>query len=158
MLNIFTVAFFGHRNIKNTEKIEKILKKLIIKLIEENEYVDFLVGRNGEFDICVSSIIKHTQEEYNHCNSTLILVLPYKTAEYLNNKKSFDEFYGEVEISEKAWETFPKRAIQIRNKEMVDRSDLIICYIERNEGGAYQAIQYALKQRKTVINIAEEVM
>ena len=129
---------------------------MIIKLIDENDYVDFLVGRNGEFDIWASATVKRMQEKYNYCNSTLVLVLPYKTAEYSKNKESFDGFYGEVEISEKAWGMFPKRAIQIRNREMVDRADLIICYIERNEGGAFQTIKYALKQRKTVINIAEE--
>lgn len=156
MLNIFTVAFFGHRKITNIVGIEKNLEKLIIKLVEENEYVDFLVGRNGDFDICASATVKHMQEKYHYCNSTIVLMLPYKTAEYSQNKKSFEEFYGEVEICEKARGIFPKRAIQIRNREMVDRADLIICYIERDEGGAFQTIKYALEQGKAVINIAKK--
>ena len=35
---------------------------------------------------------------------------------------------------------------------MVDRSDMVICGIEREEGGAYQTIEYAIKQKKTVKN------
>ena len=36
---------------------------------------------------------------------------------------------------------------------MVDRSDLLICCIERDKGGAYQTMQYARRQGKEIINI-----
>ena len=39
---------------------------------------------------------------------------------------------------------------------MVDRADLIVCYIERKNGGAYKTIQYAEKIGKPIINIAEQ--
>ncbi len=39
---------------------------------------------------------------------------------------------------------------------MVDRSDLVICYIDHQSGGAFQTMQYALKRGKKVINLAEE--
>ena len=48
-----------------------------------------------------------------------------------------------------------KGAMQFRNRHMVDRADLIVCYIEHNEGGAYQTVQYAKKQDKKIINLAE---
>ena len=38
---------------------------------------------------------------------------------------------------------------------MVDRADLILCCIEREKGGAWQTVQYAIKQEKTVINLAD---
>lgn len=47
-----------------------------------------------------------------------------------------------------------KAAIQIRNREMLDYADLIICYIERDSGGVYQTIQYAKRQKKRIINLA----
>ena len=39
---------------------------------------------------------------------------------------------------------------------MVDRSDLVICCIERNKGGAYQTMQYARRLEKKIINIRVE--
>lgn len=39
---------------------------------------------------------------------------------------------------------------------MVDRSDLIVCCIERESGGAWQTVKYAMEQGKTVINLANE--
>lgn len=39
---------------------------------------------------------------------------------------------------------------------MVDRSDLVICYIQHKSGGAYKTIKYAEEQGKVIINLAEE--
>ena len=47
-----------------------------------------------------------------------------------------------------------KAAMQIRNREMVDRADLVLCCIERKSGGAYQTVLYAKKQNKQIINLA----
>lgn len=153
MLDIFTVAFFGHRYIDNLLKVEELLEEQIRKLINEKEYVDFLVGRNGEFDQCVSSTVLRVRKNVRDDNSALVLMLPYPTAEYLNNEEYFHDYYTDVEISYAASIAHPKSAIQIRNREMVDRADLIICYIEHEKGGAWQTVEYALKQQKQVINI-----
>ncbi len=154
MLNIYTVAFFGHRNIDNAYRVEELLEEHVRKLIGQKEYVDFLVGRNGDFDRCASSAVQRVRKNYRDDNSSLVLVLPYATAEYLSNKESFERFYSEVEISADAVNAHPKSAIGTRNREMVDRADLIICYVEHT-GGAFEAVRYAEKLGKRIINIAE---
>ena len=119
--------------------------------------MDFLVGRNGDFDQYASSAVLRIRKQYRDDNSSLVLVLPYATAEYLNNQESYENYYSEVEISDEASKAHPKAAIQIRNREMVDRANLILCCIEREEGGAWQTVQYAKQQGKTVTNLAEEI-
>ena len=57
-MNICTVSFFGHRQIDDVFKIEKQLEALIRELLLTKEYVEFLVGRDGEFDQLVSSTIR----------------------------------------------------------------------------------------------------
>ena len=153
---IYSVAFFGHRYVDNIIKVENLLEEQIQRLIDENEYVDFLVGRNGDFDQCVSSSVLRVRKNHRDDNSSLVLVLPYPTAEYLNNENYFHDYYTDIEISYAASIAHPKSAIQIRNREMVDRADLIICYIEHEKGGAWQTVEYAIKQGKTVINLANE--
>lgn len=155
MLEICTVAFFGHRYIDNIYRVEKILENQIRKLLDENEYVDFLVGRNGDFDQCASSSVFRVRRDYRDYNSSLVLVLPYPTAEYINSEEYFDKYYSEIEISYAAAKAHPKAAIQIRNREMVDRASMIICYIEKKKGGAWQTVEYAIKQGKKIINIAD---
>ena len=155
-MDIYTVSFFGHRDFYAHHKCEAKLEPIIRELLNTKEYVDFLVGRNGEFDVFASSIVRRAKKNIWDANSSLVLVLPYPTSEYTNSQEYFEDFYDEIEISEKASMSHFKSAMQIRNKEMVDRSDLVICYIERNSGGAYQTIEYAKKQNKRIINLAED--
>lgn len=154
-MKILTVAFFGHRHIENPRHIERLIEQYVQNLIDGNEYVDFIVGRNGDFDMCVSSAISRVRERYRSNNSSLILVLPYPTAEYLSSREYFHEFYSYVEISDKAAASHPKSAIKIRNKEIADRADLIICYLTKNQGGAYNAVTYCQKTSKPIINISK---
>lgn len=156
MMEVYTVAFFGHRSIDNSSLIVDRLDKIINGLIREKTYVEFLVGRNGEFDQYVSSAIIRAKRKYRNDNSFHVLVLPYATAEYLNNAPSFAAYYDEIEICGESAHAHFKSAIQIRNRKIVDRADLIICCIDRELGGAYQTVRYAQKQKKKIINLAVE--
>ena len=155
-MNIFTVSFFGHRRIERPFLIEHRLEELIHRLLREKEYVDFMVGRSGDFDQHASSAVLRIRKIMGNHNSSLILVLPYPTAEYLNNQEYFEDYYSYIEVSDAASVAHRKAAYQIRNREMVDRSDLIACYIERESGGAWQTVKYAMEKGKTVINLAKE--
>ena len=155
-MDTYTVAFFGHRYLDNPFQIEERLDIIIERLIRENEYVEFLVGRNGDFDQFVSSAVRRAKKKYRDDNNFLVLVLPYPTAEYQNNVEYFEEYYDEIEICQASAKAHFKGAIQIRNREMVDRADLIVCCIDHESGGAYQTVKYAKKQNKEIINLATE--
>ena len=155
-MDIFTVAFFGHRYIDRFSQAESGVEKHVRELLNNYEYVDFLVGRDGEFDQIVSSTVKRMKNAVRDDNSSLIWVMPYPKAEYANNEDNFDDYYDEIEICDESSRAHFKSAIQIRNRYMVDRADLVICYIDHENGGAYQTVKYAEKQGKKIINIANE--
>ena len=50
-MDIYTVSLFGHREINQPIMAAEKLEKVIRKLISSKEYVNFLIGRDGEFDI-----------------------------------------------------------------------------------------------------------
>ena len=154
--NIYTVSFFGHREVDHLFHVEEQLYELIRELLGSKEYVEFLVGRNGEFDQAVSSSIKRVKRDYRDDNCCHTLVLPYITAELRENEDSFYDYYDDITICDSAQTSHFKAAIQVRNREMEDRSDLVVFYVQRESGGAYQTYQYALKQQKKIINLAEE--
>ena len=153
-MDIYTVSFFGHRQIENALDVERKLEVKISDLIKTKQYVEFLVGREGEFDILAASVVKRVKKQMDYGNCSLVLVLPYMKAEFRDNEKDFLDYYDDVEICEQSAKAHYKSAMQIRNKEMVDRSDLVICCIQRKSGGAYKTVQYAEKQGQTVIDIA----
>ena len=115
------------------------------------------MGRDGDFDQIVSSSIIRAQKSFSGSNSCHICVLPYKRKEYIDNVRDFENYYNEVEICDFSSISYPKAAIQIRNKTMVDRSDLIVFYVEREIGGAYQTMRYAKKQGKAFMNLADNL-
>lgn len=155
-MNIYTVSFFGHRYVEHGSEIKNRLDKLLHDLITQREYVDFLIGRDGDFDLLASSAIKRAIRNYSYGNTHFTLVLPYMKAEYRDNEKSYLEYYDEIEICSESAEAHPKSAIQVRNRNIVDRSDLVVCCIQYKKGGAYKTIQYAEKQDKKIVNLAEE--
>ena len=63
-MNIFTVSFFGHREVERPAEIENRLDKLLHDIITEKEYVEFLIGRDGGFDMLASSVIRRTIKKY----------------------------------------------------------------------------------------------
>ena len=156
-MKIYTVSFFGHRYIENIFEIEQKIEEIIKKLICENEYVDFLVGRDGEFDLFVTSVIRRIKKEIGDCNSSLIWVMPYTKAEYENNRENFEEYYDEIEICYESSISHPKSAISIRNRHMIDRSDFVIFCVRQNSGGAYKAMEYAMKIGKRMINLGKDI-
>ena len=157
MLNTFTVSFFGHRIIENALKIEGRLEQLIQALLRDHEYVEFLVGRDGEFDQLVSSAIRRCKREYRSDNSAHIWVLPYVTAEFRDNEESFRDYYDEIEVCEAATGCHYKNAHQTRNRAMVDRSDLVVFCIQQTSGGAWQTMKYSKKQGKPYIYLKEQL-
>jgi len=64
-------------------------------------------------------------------------VLPYPTAEYRDYEADYAAYYDESEICPKSAVAHFKSAFQFRNRWMVDRSNLVICYVERQYGGAF---------------------
>ena len=80
----------------------------------------------------------------------------YPTAELRNNMENFETYYDEIEICGSAASSHPKGAFQIRNRQMVKRSDLVVFYVDHTGGGAYQTMRYAQKEKKNILNLAGE--
>ena len=102
------------------------MEALVHRLLLEKEYVEFLVGRDGDFDQIVSSAVKRQKRLVRDDNSSLTWILPYPTAELHNNMENFEAYYDEIEICGSAAGSHPKGAFQIRNGA-AKRSRCILC-------------------------------
>ena len=152
MMQVYTVSFFGHRRICDPIRIERRLEELIKELLVTKQYVEFLVGRDGDFDLLVASVIRRCKRECRRDNSSLVWVLPYMTADFRDNEESYREYYDEIEVFSGA---HYKAAFQQRNRSLVDRSDLAVFYVAKAKGGAYSTMKYAAAQGVEIINLYE---
>ena len=150
----YTVSLFGHRIIEDYNTVESKLYELLrIIMQKENREIEFLIGRNGDFDLMAASVTRKLKKETGNENVFLTLVLPYETAELRNNAESFESYYDSIEICEASAGCNFKFAIVARNRDMIDRSDTVVVYVKNESGGAYQALKYAEKNQKRIINL-----
>ena len=154
-METYTVSFFGHRRVDSPLDVEQKLEKLIKKLLTKYAYIEFLVGRDGEFDQLVSSAINRCKRELDLHNCAHVWVLPYATAALRDNEDAFREYYDEIEVCDTGSCGHFKAAHKMRNRAMVDRSHLVVFYVLRQQGGAWQTLQYARKQGIPFINLAD---
>lgn len=112
---IYRVSFIGHRRVDDFCFVENQLNNIISDLIRTKEYVEFYVGRNGEFDTIVASAIKRSQKRLGKENNSLILILPYTVAEM----ECLEDFYNEIWIPDEFHGVHFKMAITKRNEWFV---------------------------------------
>ena len=70
-MEIYTVAFFGHRYIDKFSRAENGVESIVRDLLNSHEYVDFLIGRDDDFDQIVSSTVKRMKRAIRDDNSSL---------------------------------------------------------------------------------------
>ena len=151
-MEIYRVSFIGHRVLYKIQHIEDRLKRIFRELLYKKEYVEFYVGRNGDFDIVVASAIKRIQKDLGNHNSSLILVLPY----HAKDEKYYEKYYDEM-CMPVGREVHYKAAIMKRNEWLIENSDLLIAYVENESGGAYKTLKYAERKGIEIINIAKDL-
>ena len=112
MLSLYTVCFFGHRRIDDIISVENAVENVIDKVLRQHEYVEFLVGRDGEFDRIVSSAVLRYKKRTDAGNCSLTWVMPYMKSDYTHNRENYDSYYDSVEVCEQSAMAHPKSAIK----------------------------------------------
>jgi len=144
-----TVTFFGHKDIP--QEIQPSLEATLIDLIANRAADIFYVGNQGKFDSMVKSTLQKLKKSYSNISYTVVLAyMPTKQENFYQTDFSNTIYPDGIEKSPL------KFAICWRNKWMVNHSDYVITYVTRSFGGAAKFSDYAIRQGKTVINLAEK--
>lgn len=148
-MTIYRVSLIGHKRIDNQLDLEEKLHKIVVELLRSKEYVEFYIGRNGEFDIIADFVIKIAKKIVDNNNSAIILVLPYKVKDMEYYENYYDDIILPIEPK-----THFKETITKRNHWLVENTNILIAFVENNNGGAYQCLEYAKKVQSDFINLA----
>ncbi|MBQ9792806.1 MAG: hypothetical protein IJW32_03605 [Clostridia bacterium] len=148
-----TCSFFGHRDIEITQDLIIKLKLIIEDLIVNKEYTTFYFGGFGKFDDLCYKIVSELKIKKPFIKRVFCLSDPRHTRaskrpKWLNKEEYEDYIYLNLEFD------YWYQRIYFRNIEMINQSDFIIFYVNKTENsGAYKALQYAKKKRKSCINV-----
>lgn len=142
---------FGHR-----EVFENISEQLYMTLfqIAEQGCKTFYTGGMGDFDKLFSSAVRSVKSIFSDIK--LVCVKPYMTKEINEMGDYLYSIYDDIIIPTELADVHYKAIITKRNQLMINWSNIVLSYIKRNYGGAFQAIEYAERQNKTVINLAKK--
>ena len=137
-------SFCGHRDADSSLRSQ--IKTAVIDLIENKGITTFYSGGMGAFDGMCESVVRELKRAHP---LKLYLIAPYMTQKINRDGQYYMELYDDIIIPDLG-EVHYKRAITERNKWIVRQSDVLICYVTRSSGGAYQMIQYAQKLSKSI--------
>lgn len=147
------ITFVGHSDFIETVEAEKKILLFLEKTVGDKG-AEMYLGEYGKFDEFAYDCCKKYKE--THPKVSLIFVTPYLTEEYQKNHLKYqkERFDGIIypEIEDKPL----KFAISYRNKWMIEKADYVVCYIEREWGGAYKTYLYAQRKKKNVYNVARK--
>lgn len=153
-----TCSVFGHSNIKVTDKLKRELYLLFENLVLKENVSIFFFGGFSDFDEICYCVISKLKLKYNHikrvfvCDDYKYIFRPQKRPYWLDAER-----YEELTYFEMQYNGFYKR-IYFRNCEIINNSDYVVFYVNHtNQSGAYKAMQYALKNKKKIFNICDNI-
>jgi len=148
-------TFIGHRQVLIPDMREKLEIMIEAVLGTDTEFL-FYSGGMGEFDQLCESVVFSMKKAHPERKIRLILVLPYMKQQINNEKERISKIYDEIMIPEPLIKQHYKKAIQLRNRWMVENASVLFACVHRRFGGAYETLCHALKQKDIqIINLAE---
>lgn len=141
------ITFVGHGSLCYGDEVFQKVIETVKANIPPNEKVSFYCGGYGNFDyLCARACRKIITEGIA---GEVLLVTPY-----LNAVSEEHRLYDAVIYP--PLETVPPRyAILKRNQWMVLQADLVIAYVSASVGGAFKTLEFAVKKKKNIINLAK---
>ncbi len=144
------ITFAGHSKMVITNLLQEQIEKAIQENMQDGKTI-FLCGGYGAFDDACAGIVEKIRCDKEKMK--LVFVTPYRDNVKLKEIQAIG-LYDEILYPD--LENVPYRfAILKRNEYMVDKADLLICYVNRHYGGAYQTAVYAKRKKKHIINLAD---
>lgn len=147
-MNTKTCCVTGHRDIPK-DKVEYVkaeLRRAVFTAIQEG-YIHFISGFASGVDLYFAAIVAEFKEDHN---LFIEAALPYRNR--INTKDAeFQRLLDECNAVGIHSEKYHKNCYIVRNRFMVQASDLIIAvYDGREKGGTLFTIGYAQAMKKEV--------
>lgn len=148
-------TFIGHSFVFSAT-VENRLRGEIETYLADIDEASFYVGGRGEFDGTAAAAVRAAKARHRDKKIQLYLIEPYFHAG-LNRDKDYNEkLYDGIIIPQELIGVHPKAAIRKRNRWMCEQAELLIAFVCRDFGGAYETLKYAKRKGNArIINLAE---
>ena len=154
-------CFTGHRVIPEAET-NNVLSKIrafVDHLYSEDGISTFYAGGCTGFDTLAAQAVLEYRE--SHSGARLVVVVPYKDQSgrwSQDEKAEYERIKGLASEVVCLADHYFNGCMHQRNRYMVDRSSVSICYLTRDKGGTASTVKYARAKGLVVHNLADETI
>lgn len=153
-----TVCFTGHRHIPHHE-YDAIARRLdsVLEVLYQQGYRDFISGAALGFDVLAAERVIALKSRVPDVH--LHLAIPCLTqSEHWTVEESqrYERMLYHADSTHVLSRVYYVGCMQVRNRFMVDRSALCLCYLTHHRGGTMSTVAYAMQQECPVLNLAME--
>ncbi len=153
-MEIKACCFTGHRHLSHEERdeLESVLDRYLQALCDLG-CTEFRVGGALGFDTLAAQRVLALRETHPTCH--LHMILPCRDQEMrwpLADRIAYRKVLERANRVTYVQEEYTQGCMYIRNRALVDGSDVVIAYLKRNGGGTAYTCRYAEKQGVRVIN------
>lgn len=148
-----TLSLFGHRRIRDKDRVAKDLKNYLnLKVVGNKSKI--LIGCHGEFDAEAMEVCMQLKQEGFNIDICIVYASLRTASRHI---KEYPYFFQNAEaIMYDVENEYFKKRIVVSNQRMIDESDEIIVYYDSRNGkfgGVHSVMKYAEKENKKVTNI-----
>ncbi len=147
-----TVAFTGHRDVKDPNWVYDCLIATIKKLIAKGA-TTFICGGAIGFDTLAATALLELREHYP---IRLVLAIPCEGQD-ANFPPAIKATYAQIraDADEEVvlYPAYQRGCMHSRNRYMVDHCDLLVAYCHQETGGTAYTVGYAKERGKEIINL-----
>lgn len=152
-----TVCFTGHRKIPpgQVDALARRLKSTLIQLINDG-YLYFGAGGALGYDTLAANTVLELKTQFPDVK--LILVLPCLSQTRGWSARDIEIYEDIKNRADKVVYTsqeYTKGCMHKRNRHLVDNSSVCVCYLTESTGGTAYTVDYARRNKLTVINLGE---
>ena len=152
-----TACFTGHRLIPS-EEVQTLADRLdtLLVCLCEHGYRDFLCGAALGFDLLAAERVILLKRRYADVRLLLAIPCQNQTARWHpDDAARYEHVVYHADDTAVLSPHYYEGCMQVRNRFMVDRSSLCICYMTAFRGGTASTVRYAQMQKLPVVNVAD---
>ena len=154
-----TVCFTGHRQISDAEyaPLMDALRKEIEKQIQ-NGAIHFRTGGALGFDTLAALTVLCLRREHPDIRLELILPCPTQTKDWtFSDTRLYEQIMEQADLVRYVSPFYHNGVLQMRNRALVQGSDVCIAFLKNSQGGTAYTAAYALKNGLELVNLAEQL-
>ena len=151
-----SVCFTGHRQLTAAEA-ETVSARLdtLLQALYAKGYRQFLCGGALGFDTLAAEAVIRLQAM--HGDVRLIMAIPCSTQAQrwsAEDTRRYERILYAADETHVLSPVYYNGCMMVRNRFMVDRSALCVCYLNKMKGGTMSTVAYAVQEKLSVINVA----